>query len=136
MKIKNVKIKNSRMGVHQGNTHEVLQWVTIIIQYNETKMKDKEIVLGLRKRTILKFMAETYFGTISNNQLELWSKEGDLLKTMPKPKGKIIDTYNNWYIILRNKVCEAYNNLGEKVAKGELTDDNKITLYPINKSEL
>ncbi len=135
MSIKNVKVKNSRIGVHQGKSHEVCQLVTIIIQYNGTKMVDKEILVGLRKRTTLKFIADTYFGTFSKNMLELWSMEGDLLKTIPKPKGKIIDTYNNWYITQNDKVFEAYDILGEKVAMGELTDDNEIKLYPINKIE-
>jgi len=135
MTIKDVKIKNSRVGVHSGGSKEVYQLVTMVIQRKEDEIKDKEIALGLRKRTTLKFIAETYFGTISNKQLELWSKDGELLKTMPKPNGKIIDTYNNWFIVLRNKTIEAFNISGEKVAKGELSDGNRISLHPLNKSK-
>lgn len=129
MLIKDVKVRNSRVGVRSGNYHEVFQLVTMQIQFFNPKMKDKEIDLGIRKRTTLSFVAETYFGTTSDKTLELWSIDGELMKTMTKPKGKIIGIHNDWFIVLQNKAIEAYNNLGEKVANGELNTGNEVSLY-------
>lgn len=77
---------------------EVRQLVTIMIQYKDLKIK--KINLGLRHRTTLKFIAETYFGTLSKGNLELWDEDGERITTMSMPKGNIIQIYNNLFVVL------------------------------------
>ena len=122
MAIKNVKITNSRIGVHAEDNQSVMQIVTMTIQYKDSSRKDKMIELGLRKKTSLSFIASDYFGTLSEKIIELWNIDGELLASIPKPKGKIVSVYNNWFISVDKSETEAFDQTGKLVAKGEVKD--------------
>ncbi|MDL2228372.1 hypothetical protein LJC30_05745 [Odoribacter sp. OttesenSCG-928-L07] len=134
MAIKNVKISNSRVGVHSPKEPVVvLQLVTAKIQYDD---KEELVVsMGLKKRTTLCFFNKTYFGTMSANILELWDECGNLLTTLPKPKGKIVSVFNNWFIVLNKDIFNAYDQTGVLVAIGKLPDEGQknIVLKMISK---
>jgi hypothetical protein len=135
MTIKDIKIKNSRIGVHGGGTHEVCQLVTMTIYYNEEGKEAKTIDLELRKKTSLKFFSEAYFITLSNKMLEIWDQEGNRIKIIPKLKGKIIGGYNDWFLTLQKNSVEAYNKFGIKVAEGELTENKSVDLQIISQDD-
>ena len=129
MAIQNVQVKNSRIGVHSGfEKPQVMQLVSIIIQYEEIDKIEKRIELGLRKRTRLSFFTETYFGIISAKDLELYDEDGNLINTILMPKGKVIALYNNWFIMQQNKSVYAYDKTGKVVADGIIPEDGNKSL--------
>lgn len=127
-----MKISNSRVGVHsQEEPVVVLQLVTAKIQYDD---KEELVVsMGLKKRTTLCFINQTYFGTMSANILELWDENGNLIATLPKPKGKIVHVINNWFIVLNKDILNAYDQKGILVATGKMPEDGQgdVKLYMI-----
>ena len=134
MAIKNIKITNSRIGIHTRDINKVMQFVTIKIFYTESGKVHKTIDIGLRKKTTLSFLNTTYFGTLSDKKLELWDEHGKLLKAMSMPKGQIIDVFNDWFIILYNQIAYAYDKTGTIVAKGNVNENNdNIQLSKIEK---
>lgn len=98
------------------------------IEFDDPQREDVEILLGIKPRSTLKFVSESYFGVISEKILELWDAGGVLLSAIPVPLGKFVDIFEDQFVYLYKDELSVYDKLGEIVAIGKRPEEGDLVM--------